>query len=164
MSCQLEQTIANTVCGHHPWSPYIDEKSCHFNERVIAFTMTLLEALLSTVSHIPWNISWYFLLKSGSKMTCIANVNGDYSDLRDVLKLHMCSYDVLEDAHQGALKQTSYPVQELGRKAGGGHIFEGGVLAGDYGMLDILVVPSTGHAQYSSVYYSVVNRNLLAFP
>ena len=33
----------------------------------------------NTVSHEPWNISWYFLWKSGSEMTCTVGVNGDYS-------------------------------------------------------------------------------------
>ena len=39
--------------------------------------------------------------------------------------------------------RSNYPVQELGRKEGGGRIFEGGVLAGDYGTLDRRNEPST---------------------
>ena len=33
----------------------------------------------NTVGHEPRNISWYFLRKSGSEMTCTVGVNGDYS-------------------------------------------------------------------------------------
>ena len=33
----------------------------------------------------------------------------------------------------GRYNESSYPVQELRRKRGGGRIFEGGVLAGHYG-------------------------------
>ena len=33
----------------------------------------------NTVGHEPWNISWYFLRKSGSEMTCTVGVNGNYS-------------------------------------------------------------------------------------
>ena len=33
----------------------------------------------NTVGHEPRNISWYFLWKSGSEMTCTVGVNGDYS-------------------------------------------------------------------------------------
>jgi len=33
----------------------------------------------STARHVPWDISWYFLQKSGSEMTCIVDVNDDYS-------------------------------------------------------------------------------------
>ena len=40
-----------------------------------------------------------------------------------------------EDAHQGGvITSQNYPVQELGRKRGGGRIFEGGVLARHYGI------------------------------
>ena len=31
------------------------------------------------VGHEPRNISWYFLWKSGSEMTCTVGINGDYS-------------------------------------------------------------------------------------
>ena len=62
-------------------------------------------------------------------MTCIVNVNGDYSDLsaRDDLKLRMCNLYFPEDTHQGRghYNESNYPVQELGRKGGG-------VLAGHY--------------------------------
>ena len=57
-------------------------------------------------------------------MTCIVNVNGDYSDLsaRDDLKLRMCNLYFPEDTHQrrGHYNESNYPVQELGRKGGGG--------------------------------------------
>ena len=54
-------------------------------------------------------------------------------------KLHTCRLDIPEDAHQGGggggrYNESNYPVQELGRKRGGGCIFEGGVLAGHYGI------------------------------
>ena len=34
----------------------------------------------------------------------------------------------------GRYNESNYPVQELWRKRGGGRIFEGGVLAGHYGI------------------------------
>ena len=34
----------------------------------------------------------------------------------------------------GRYNESNYPVQELWRKRGGGHIFEGGVLTGHYGI------------------------------
>ena len=44
-------------------------------------------------------------------------------------KLRMCRLDIPEDTHQGGrYNESNYPVQELGRKRGGGRIFEGGVL------------------------------------
>ena len=57
-------------------------------------------------------------------------------------KLHMCRLDIPEDAHGGGggggggghYNESNYPVEELGRKRGGGCNFEGGVLAGHYGM------------------------------
>ena len=33
----------------------------------------------NTVGHVLRDISWHFLQKSGSEMTCIVDVNGDYS-------------------------------------------------------------------------------------
>ena len=50
------QTITSTVHGHHAWSPYIGEKSCHFNLRAITFTMPTLwpssrTAILSVMNH-----------------------------------------------------------------------------------------------------------------
>ena len=60
----------------------------------------------NTVGHVPWDICWYFLQKSGSEMTSIVDINGDYCTLRDDLKL--CMYS-LEDAHQGALKRVKLP-------------------------------------------------------
>ena len=36
----------------------------------------------NTVGHVPRDISWYFLQKSGSEMTCIVDVNGRYSERR----------------------------------------------------------------------------------
>ena len=35
----------------------------------------------------------------------------------------------------GRYNESNYPVQELWRKRGGGRIFEGGVLAGHYGII-----------------------------
>ena len=60
------QTIASTVRGHHAWSPYIGEKSCHFNSRGhnihndFASAVAILKNS-NTVGHEPRNISWYFL-------------------------------------------------------------------------------------------------------
>ena len=61
-------------------------------------------------------------------MTCIIHVNGDYSILRDDMKLRMCSS---EYAHQGALKRVKLPCAGTWVKEGEG-IFRG-ILAGDYG-------------------------------
>ena len=36
----------------------------------------------------------------------------------------------------GRYNESNYPAQELGAKKGGGHIFEGGVLAGHYGITE----------------------------
>ena len=36
----------------------------------------------------------------------------------------------------GRYNESNYPVQELWRKRGGGRIFEGGVLAGHYGIIN----------------------------
>ena len=70
-------------------------------------------------------------------MTCIVNVNGDYSDLsaRNDLKLCMCNLDIPEDAHQGRghYNESNYPVQELGRKGGGGGGGGGGISGTLYG-------------------------------
>ena len=33
----------------------------------------------NTVGHVPRDISWYFLQKSGSEITCIVDINSDYS-------------------------------------------------------------------------------------
>ena len=45
---------------------------------------------------------------------------------------------------RGRYNESNYPVQELGRKEGGGHIFEGGVLAGHYGIYNALLgIPPT---------------------
>ena len=77
------QTIASTVRGHHAWSPYIGEKSCHFNSRAITFTTpSLWPGILknsNTVGQEPQNISWYFLRKSGSEVPCTVGINSDYS-------------------------------------------------------------------------------------
>ena len=43
-----------------------------------AFTVAILKNS-NTVGHEPRNISWYFLRKSGSEVTCTVGVNGDYS-------------------------------------------------------------------------------------
>ena len=81
---------------------------------------------------------------SGSEMTCIVDDNGDYYmymyTLRDDLKLRTmsCSLDITEDAHGGggALKQVKLPCAGTWVKSGGGgRVFKGGVLAGDYGTL-----------------------------
>ena len=44
---QLQKYIGSTVLfmvdiRHHVWSPFIGNKSCHFNARAITFTMTSL--------------------------------------------------------------------------------------------------------------------------
>ena len=57
-------------------------------------------------------------------MTCTVGVN----DLRD--DLQSCAR---VGSPGGRYNESNYPVQELGRKRGGGRIFEGGVLAGHYG-------------------------------
>ena len=86
------QTIASTVRGHHAWSPYIGEKSCHFNSRGhnihddFASAVAILKNS-NTVGHEPRNISWYFLRKSGSEMTCTVGVYGDYSIWETICKV-----------------------------------------------------------------------------
>ena len=66
-------------------------------------------------------------------MTCIVDVNGDYRVPTDWIKLRTCSLDILEDAHQEGFKRVKLPCAGTWVKRGGGHIFEGGVLAGHYG-------------------------------
>jgi len=62
------------------WSPYIREElpvQREVNNIHDDFAVAVLKNS-NTVGHVPWEISrvcWYFLHKSGSKMTCI--VNGD---------------------------------------------------------------------------------------
>ena len=50
----------------------------------------------------------------------------------------------------GRYNESNYPVQELWRKRGGGRIFEGGVLAGHYGMFLITI----------TVLLSILTRNI----
>ena len=49
------QMIATTVRGHHTWSPYIGEKSCHFNSRGYNihddFAVAILRQSLSVMNH-----------------------------------------------------------------------------------------------------------------
>ena len=76
--------IESTVRGHHvykaAWSPYIGEElpvQGEVNKIHDDFAVAVLKNG-NTVGHVPWEISrvcWYFLHKSGSKMTWI--VNGD---------------------------------------------------------------------------------------
>ena len=40
----------------------------------------------------------------------------------------------------GRYNESNYPVQELWRKRGGGRIFEGGVLAGHYGIFLVTII------------------------
>ena len=64
-------------------------------------------------------------------MTCIVDVNGDYSDLRDNLKLRTCSLDISEDTRVKTTQTTL--CRNLGEKKGEGIFSKGGILAGDYG-------------------------------
>ena len=54
----------------------------------------------------------------------------------------------------GRYNESNYPVQELWQKRGGGRIFEGGVLAGHYGMyctreiLQVLAIDISGAASH----------------
>ena len=83
-----------------------------------------------TVGHEPRNISWYFLQKSGSEMTCTVSVNGDYSiciaSERGSAKLRTCRLDIPEDAHQGGVitSQTTL-CRNLGEKEGEGVFSKG---------------------------------------
>ena len=67
-------------------------------------------------------------------MTCIVNVNGDYSDLsaRDDLKLRMCNLDIPEDAHQGRGHYNETLCRNLGGREGGGGGGGGEGLVGHY--------------------------------
>ena len=51
-----------------------------------AFAVAILKNS-NTVGHEPRNISWYFLRKSGSEMTCTVGVNGDYSIWETICKV-----------------------------------------------------------------------------
>ena len=79
--------IENTVRGHHIYKASglpTSEKSCQFNARSIMnihddFAVAVLKNS-STVGHVPRDISrvcWYFLHKSGSKMTCSHKLTKD---------------------------------------------------------------------------------------
>ena len=74
----------------------------------------------NTVGHVPRDISCYFLQKSGSEMTCIVDVNGDYRLLRT------CSLDIPEEAHLGALKRVKLPCARTWAKSGGRAYFRRG--------------------------------------
>ena len=69
-----------------------------------------------------------FLQKSGSEMTCIVDINGDYSERSHVAHMYVARLDIPEDAHQGALKLVQLPCVGTWPKRGGE-----GVLAGYYG-------------------------------
>jgi len=75
------KTIASTVCDHavvflhqreelplqHEGYNIHDDFGCSDPQEQL------------TAWHVPRDISWYILQKSGSEMTCIVDVNGDYS-------------------------------------------------------------------------------------
>jgi len=63
------KTIASTVCDH---------AVVFLHQREDDFAVAILKNS-NTAGHLPRDISWYFLQKSGSEMTCIVDVNGDYS-------------------------------------------------------------------------------------
>ena len=76
--------IASTVRGHLACHCMV---SLHRSARRAALQLEgihndLAVAILKNsniVGHEPRNISWYFLRRSGSEMTCTVGVNGDYS-------------------------------------------------------------------------------------
>ena len=75
------QTIAGTVCDHAVvFLHQREELPLQHEGRNIHddFAVAILKNS-NTVGHVPRDISWYFLQKSGSEITCIVDVNGDYS-------------------------------------------------------------------------------------
>ena len=93
-----------------------------------AFAVVILKNS-NTVGHEPRNISWYFLRKSSSKMTCTVGVNGDYSIcMRDDLQscARVSRLNIPEDAHQGGVitSQTTL-CRNLGEKEGEGVFSKG---------------------------------------
>ena len=75
------QTIASTVCDHAVVFLHQREELPlqHEGHNIHDdFAVAILKNS-NTAGHVPRDISWYFLQKSGSEMTCIVDVNGDYS-------------------------------------------------------------------------------------
>ena len=75
------KTIASTVCDHAVVFLHQREELPlqHEGHNIHDdFTVAILKNT-TTAGHVPRDISWYFLQKSGSEMTCIVDVNGDYS-------------------------------------------------------------------------------------
>jgi len=68
------KTIASTVLHRREELPLQHEGHNIHDD----FAVTILKNS-NTAGHVPRDISWYFLQKSGSEMTCIVYVNGDYS-------------------------------------------------------------------------------------
>ena len=126
------QTIASTVRGHHAWSPYIGEKSCHFNSKAIynihdAFAVAILSrtAILSVMNHrtIPaeeWQRGDLYRRRQRSVL--------DLHERRRVDDLQSCASHVgyilysRRRSPGGRYNESNYPEQELGRKRGGGRI------------------------------------------
>ena len=68
------KTIASTVCDHAVVFLHQREELPLHDDFAVAILKNS-----NTAGHVPRDISWYFLQKSGSEMTCIVDVNGDYS-------------------------------------------------------------------------------------
>ena len=136
------QTIASTVRGHHAWSPYIGEKSCHFNLRAITFTTPTLwpssrTAILSVMNHGVEEWQQGDLYRRRQVWLLDLHV-------RRSAKLRKCRLDIPEDAHQGgAIASQTTLCRNLGKKRGR-RIFEGGVLAGHYGVRVLISVLHVG--------------------
>ena len=76
------QTIASTVLPTSARRAALQLKghNIHYD-----FAVAILKNS-NTVGHEPRNISWHFLWKSGSEMTCTVGVNGDYSIWETICK------------------------------------------------------------------------------
>jgi len=72
------QTIASSVCDHAVVFLHQQEELPLQHNIHDDFAVAILKNS-NIVGHVPRDISWYFLQKSGSEMTRIVNVNGDYS-------------------------------------------------------------------------------------
>ena len=86
------QMIASAVRGHLACHCMV---SLHRSARRAALQLEgihndLAVAILKNsniVGHEPRNISWYFLRRSGSEMTCTVGVNGNYSIWETICKI-----------------------------------------------------------------------------
>jgi len=75
------QTIASTVCDHAVVFLHQREELSlqHEGHNIHDDLAVVILKNSNTARHVPRDISWYFLQKSGSEMTGIVDVNGDYS-------------------------------------------------------------------------------------